>query len=76
VIVGVALGVDDIEVVFNVVGAVCSSSINILLPCFYYFMLVVKRKKEKTIKFYVAVAVFVLMAPYSIFSVVALYVKS
>ena len=75
VIVGVAVGVDDIEVVFNVIGAICSSSIGILLPCYFYFRLVMKKRKSKTVKFYVAVVVFVVMAPYSIFSVVALYIN-
>ena len=75
VIVGVALGVDDIEAVFNVIGAICSSSIGILLPCYFYFMLVIKKRQRRTLKYYVAVAVFAVMAPYSLFSVVALYVN-
>jgi len=75
VIVGVALGVDDIEAVFNVMGAICASSISILLPCFYYIMLMRKQGQQKTVKYYVAIAVLAVMTPYSIFSVVALYVN-
>lgn len=60
---------------FNVIGAICSSSIGILLPCYFYFMLVIKKKRAKTLKYYVALTVFVIMAPYSIFSIVALYVN-
>lgn len=74
-IVGVATGVNDIEAVFNVVGAICSSSIGVLLPTFYYFMLVRKRKTPFTVKYYVAVVIFAVMTPYSLFSVVAHYVK-
>lgn len=69
------MGVDDIEAVFNVVGAICSTSIGVLLPTFYYFMLVRKRKRPFTVKYYVAVVIFVVMAPYSLFSIVAHYVK-
>jgi amino acid permease len=76
VIVGVSVGVDDIEAVFNVIGAICSSSIGILLPCFFYFRLVVKKRKARTLKYYVALVIFAVMAPYCLFSIVALYVNS
>lgn len=75
VIVGVAVGVDDIEAVFNIIGAICSSSIGILLPCYFYFMLVNIKKQARTLKYYIAFFLFVVMAPYSIFSIVALYVN-
>jgi hypothetical protein len=75
VIVGVAVGVDDIEAVFNIIGAICSSSIGILLPCFYYFMLIIKKKQPRTIKFYVSFCLFAVLTPYALFSIVALYVE-
>jgi len=75
VIVGVAVGVDSIEAVFNFIGAICSSSIGFLLPCFYYVMLIKKKKQPKTIKFYVSFVLLVVMTPYSLFSMVALYVE-
>lgn len=74
VVVGTGVLLDDIEVVFNIVGAVCSTSIGILLPCFFYFILVIKKNKEKNIKFYISLGVFLIMAPFAIFSVVAKYV--
>ena len=74
--VGVAVGVDDVEVVFNSIGAVCSTSIAILLPCYFYCRLVVLRGQPKTVRFYLSMVVFAVMAPYAIFSVIALHVAS
>ena len=37
--VGLAIGVDSLEAVFNIIGAISSNSIGILLPCFFYFKL-------------------------------------
>jgi amino acid permease len=74
VIVGVGMGVDDIEAVFNVIGAICSSSIGTILPCFFYFRLIVQKKQKKTLNYYIAWVIFVIITPYSIFSVIALYV--
>jgi len=75
VIVGVGISVDDIELVFNAIGAVCSSSIGVLLPCFFYFKLVSKKRKMKRFLYYVSVLIFGAMLPFAIFSVVAKYVK-
>lgn len=71
---GVALGVDSIESVFNVVGALCSSSVCVLLPCLFYFRLVVLKKQPKGWKYYLSIAMFAIIAPYCLFSIVALYV--
>jgi len=68
------MGVDDIEAVFNVIGAVCSSSIGILLPTFFYFRLVDKRKQPRKVSYYIALVICIIMTPYSLFSIVALYV--
>jgi amino acid permease len=73
VIIGVGISVDNIEAVFNVVGAICSNSIGILLPCFFYFMLVSKKGKPKTWKYYLTWFIFIIIAPYAIFSIVANY---
>ena len=74
-IVGVSVGVDNIEAVFNVIGAICSSSIGILLPCFYYFRLIDKKKQPRNIKYYVSFILFLVIAPYALFSIVALYIN-
>jgi amino acid permease len=75
VIVGVALGVDDIEAVFNVVGAICSSSVCILLPTFFYIRLVHIKNKSKTWKYYLSCAILAVLTPYCLFSVAALYIN-
>jgi amino acid permease len=74
VIVGTGVALDDIEAVFNIIGAVCSSSIAVLLPCFFYFMLIIKKNKKRTFTFYATIIVFAIMAPFAILSVVAKYV--
>lgn len=71
VIVGIGVAVDDIEVVFNIVGAICSTSIGVLLPCLFYFVLVNKKSKPKSWKYYLSYVMFIIMAPFAIFSIVA-----
>jgi hypothetical protein len=73
--VSVGIVVDDIEAVFNIIGAVCSTSIGILLPCFFYFMLIIKKNKKRTFKFYISLLVFGIMAPFAVFSVIAKYIE-
>ena len=66
---------DDIEIVLNVIGAVCSSSIGMLLPCLFYFKLVPRKRKIKKFVYYVSILVFSVMVPFAVFSIVAKYVK-
>lgn len=42
VVIGVAVGVEDIKPVFNIIGAICSTSIAILFPCLFYIKLIDK----------------------------------
>jgi amino acid permease len=72
-IVGVSISVDNIEAVFNIIGAICSSSIGVLLPCFFYFQLIKKKKKTRTSLYYITIAIFSIMAPFALFSIVAQY---
>jgi amino acid permease len=73
-IVIVSIVVDNIESVFNIVGAICSTSISTLLPCFFYVKLIRLRKQPVTWKYYLAGLIFCVMTPYTMFSIVALYV--
>jgi amino acid permease len=75
VMVMVSLLVSDIEIVFNAIGGICTSSLAPLLPCYFYFRLVVRKKQPRTFKFYAAIVVFAVMAPYSLFSVISLYIN-
>ena len=71
---GISIGVDDIEVVFNAVGAICAASVTPLFPCLYYVSLIIQKKQPRTSKFYLAIVVFSIMVPYCIFSIVSLYI--
>ena len=68
----VAMGVESIESVFKIIGAICSPSVSILMPCFFYFKLIQMRKQPKIVKNYISIASVCIMTPYSIFSMVAL----
>ena len=70
----VALTVDSIEVVFNAIGAICSTSISIILPCIFYIRLIIDNKSPKGWKYYLALILTIIIAPYSIFSIISLYV--
>ena len=72
--VGVAVGVDDIEPVFNAVGSICISALAPLLPCLFYFMLVIQKKQRKGLKFYASIIIFSIMLPYCLFAVISLYI--
>lgn len=74
VVVGVTVGVEDIKPVFNVVGAICSTSIAVLLPCFFYFKLVALKEQPSSWRFYLSKVLFWVMSPYAIFSILALYI--
>lgn len=74
VMIGIGLGVDDIEVVFNLLGGITISAIAPILPCVFYISLVIQKRQQRGAKFYFAIIVFCIMTPYSIFSVVSLYV--
>jgi amino acid permease len=75
VIIGIGISVDNVEAVFNIVGAISATSISMLMPAYFYFALVIKKKKPLKIIFYLAIIMFVIMVPFGIFAVVAQYVK-
>ena len=54
-------------------GCICISALAPLLPCFFYFTLIVQKKQPKGAKFYASVVIFSVMLPYSIFAMVSLY---
>lgn len=77
--------VENIESVFNLVGAVSCSSISIIFPLYFYIRLVEKKYKDKTkdktkektkdkTKIYnISVVMLAIMLPFFMFTVVALY---
>ena len=73
VVIGVAMGVDDIEIVYNAIGAICSTSIVVVLPCLFYVRLIKKNNKAKGLRYYSSWILMIVMTPYSIFSIIALY---
>lgn len=74
VIVAVSMLTDDITVVFNAIGAICSTSNLIFLPYSFYILLIRKKDKPRKMYFYVAVIIFMIMIPFAIFSIVAKYI--
>ena len=45
VAIGVAIAVDDIEDVFNIVGAVAANAISFIFPGIFYYLLVKRKNK-------------------------------
>lgn len=66
----------NIELVFNFLGAVCESLVSVILPCLFYVMLVRKEEQSKRFIYYLCIFVLILIIPYSIFSVVVSYLPS
>lgn len=71
VIVGIAMGVDDLQTVFNIVGAISANSLVFILPSLFYFRLVDLKKKRRTAKYFAAIGMFCFFILFGIFSVVS-----
>lgn len=65
--------VENIESVFNLVGAVSSSSISIIFPLYFYIRLVQKKTKDKGKMYNISLVLLSISLPFSIFTVLALY---
>lgn len=60
--IGTALLVDSVQDVFSIVGAIASNSKAILFPCLFYFAQIIKKDKQRKIKFYFSVGIFIVFA--------------
>jgi amino acid permease len=70
IIVLLAVLAGDIEFIFNIVGAICSTTICFILPYYFYSTITEKLGRRKGfVYYYTKIAVFIL-APYAIFSIV------
>lgn len=75
VIILVGVLADDIEVVFSIVGAICATSIGALLPMYFYVNLISKKRKPKKFLYYLSIVLGCILAPYSLFSIVAKFIS-
>ena len=75
-IITIAAAVDDIEDVFNIVGAIASNSINFIFPAMFYMLLIRKKNKPKKMQYYISVGLFCFFIPFGIFSVVSKFLKN
>ena len=71
----IAIAVDDIEDVFNIVGAIASNAIAFIFPAMFYMLLVQKKNKPKKLHYYISVVLFAFFIPFGIFSVVSKFLK-
>lgn len=72
--VGIAIGVKNIEDVFNLVGAVASNAIGYIFPCMFYYLLIKYKKKKITPSYYIAAGLFYFFIPFGIFAVITNYI--
>ena len=75
VILTAALLFNNVQVVFNFIGAVTSSTLNVLLPNYYNVRLININNFRKGWKYYLSLAILVVMVPFCIFQIISLYVK-
>ena len=73
--IGVAMAVDDIEDVFNIVGAVAANAISFIFPSLFYITLVKRKKRPVTYRYYLSLAVFVFFIPFGIFAMISNIIK-
>ncbi len=73
VIIGIAISVDDIEIVFNFIGAIASNAIGAILPCMFYYLLVKYKGKKITWRYHLSKVLFYFFIPFGIFSVITKY---
>ena len=66
VAIGVAIAVDDIEDVFNIVGAVASNAISFIFPGLFYFVMIKRKNKEKNVKYYLSIVLVCFFIPFGI----------
>ena len=76
IIMGVAVTVDSIEAVFNVLGAISGTSLAVVMPGFFYVNLVRRKEKKKWCRWYVAWVLMGVMVPFAVFSIVANYLPA
>ena len=75
VILTAALLFNNVQVVFNFIGAVTSSTLNVLLPNYYNVRLININNFRKGWKYYLSLAILVVMVPFCVFQIISLYVK-
>jgi amino acid permease len=73
--IAIAASVNDIEDVFNVVGAIASNAISFIFPPMFYLLLIRKKEKPRKIHYYISWVLFVFFIPFGIFSVITKFLK-
>ena len=68
--------VTSLAAVFNIVGAIASSAISFIVPFWFYFSLVKRNNKPKTIHYFLSLTGVIIFIPLGILSIVSLYVWS
>jgi amino acid permease len=70
----IAVFLNNIEDILNLIGAICENLIAIILPCLFYAMLLRKQRKPRTRTYYFTIAVVAVITPYGLFTIVANYI--
>ena len=74
VIIGIAVSVDDIEDIFNLVGAIAANAISFILPSLFYVSLIKKKGKKIKLQYYFAQACFIFFIPFGAFAVISKFI--
>jgi hypothetical protein len=73
-IIVIAMFVNNIQSVFNLLGSISGCGISILLPLYFYVKLIYKKNKEKKTIYFIALVLLFIMSLFSVFTIVALYI--
>ncbi len=66
--------VESLAAVFNIVGAVASTGISFIIPFLFYIILISRKKKPKTVNYYLSIIGIIISLPLGILSIISLYI--
>ncbi len=70
----ITIVVTSLAAVFNIVGAIASSAISFIVPYMFYYYLIKRKNKPKTLNYFLSLAGIIIFIPLGILSVVSLYI--
>jgi amino acid permease len=71
----ISIIVNDIQNVFNVIGAISSNLLGFIFPPMFYIFLIRKKNKPRKMHYHAAWILFILFIPFGIFSVVTKFLE-
>ena len=74
IVITISILVTSLESVFNFIGAIAANSTAFIFPSLLYIVSIIRQKKSKNIKFYLAITLFVISIPLGLASILFQYI--